>query len=151
MLEAALRTAYNLATGKELAGDAINFRSVRGLEGVKEATIDIAGTKLNVAVSSGLGNARKVLEKIRNGEAEYHAIEIMACPGGCINGGGQPYIHGDVEILHKRMDGIYAEDERKALRKSHQNPDIIKLYEEFLGQPGGEKAHGLLHTHYHQK
>ena len=151
VLEAALRTAYNLATGKELAGDAINFRGVRGLEGVKEATIDIAGTKLNVAVSSGLGNARKVLEKIRNGEAQYHAIEIMACPGGCINGGGQPYIHGNVEILHKRMDGIYAEDERKALRKSHQNPDIIKLYEEYLGQPGGEKAHGLLHTHYHQK
>lgn len=149
VLEAALRTAYEIATGTELAD--VNFTAVRGLEGVKEATIDVGGTKLNVAVTSGLGNARKVLEKIQRGEANYHAIEIMACPGGCLNGGGQPYIHGDQSKLEARLKGIYAEDAGKTLRKSHENPYIKQLYAEFLGEPCGHKSHELLHTHYHEK
>ena len=108
VIEAALRTAYEWLTKKELKD--VNFASVRGLEGVKETTIDIDGLKVNIAVTSGLGNARKVLEKIQSGEAKYHAIEIMACPGGCINGGGQPYIHGDTSIIEKRMKAIYSID-----------------------------------------
>ncbi len=146
VLEAALRTTYEWVSGKELKN--LDFNAVRGLDGIKEATIDIDGTKVNVAVASGLGNARKLLEKIRNKEAEYHAIEIMACPGGCINGGGQPYKHGEPSIIENRMKGIYAEDASKKIRKSHENPYIKKLYEEFLGKPGGEKSHHLLHTHY---
>ena len=147
--EAALRTAYEWATKKELKD--VNFTAVRGLEGIKEASVDINGTIVKVAVASGLGNARKLLEKIQNGECKYHVIEIMACPGGCINGGGQPYIHGDTEILEKRMKGIYAIDGSMEIRKSHENPYILKLYKEFLGTPGSEKAHHLLHTEYYKK
>lgn len=146
VIEAALRTAYEWLTKKELKD--VNFASVRGLEGVKETTIDIDGLKVNIAVTSGLGNARKVLEKIQSGEAKYHAIEIMACPGGCINGGGQPYIHGDTSIIEKRMKAIYSIDEAKKIRKSHENPYIQKLYREFLSEPGSAKAHELLHTEY---
>lgn len=146
VLEAALRTAYETITGKHL--DDVNFTAVRGMEGIKEARIDLGGTKLNVAVTSGLGNARKILEKIQSGKSKYHAIEIMACPGGCINGGGQPYLHGDYEKLEYRMKAIYAEDRNKKLRKSHENPSIKKVYEEFLEQPGSHKAHELLHTEY---
>ncbi len=149
VLEAALRTCYEVITKKELP--AIDFKAVRGLDGIKEATIDIDGLKLNVAVTSGLGNARTLLEKIKKGEAKYHAIEIMACPGGCINGGGQPYIHGDTHILEKRMQALYSEDESKKIRKSHENPYIKKLYEDFLGEPCGKKSHELLHTHYYKK
>lgn len=149
VLEAALRTAYEKITGKTL--DKVDFTAVRGVEGIKEATIDIAGTKLNVAVTSGLGNARKVLEKIQSGESNYHAIEIMACPGGCINGGGQPYIHGDFSIIKKRMEAIYREDAGKSIRKSHENPSIQKLYKEYLGEPLGHKSHHLLHTEYFKK
>jgi len=149
VLEAALRSCYELITKKELKN--IDFKAVRGLEGIKEATVDIDGLKLNVAVTSGLGNARKILEKVRSGEAKYHAIEIMACPGGCINGGGQPYIHGDTHILEERMKALYTEDEQKVIRKSHENPYIKKLYEEYLGEPCGKKSHELLHTHYHKK
>ena len=151
VLEAALRTAYQLVTKAELPDDAIVFKSVRGLDGVKEAEVDIAGTKLKVAAASGLGNVRKLLEKIRNKESVYHAIEVMACPGGCINGGGQPYIGGDEEILEKRMMGLYSEDESKVLRKSHMNPDIQQLYKEFLKEPGSHLAHELLHTDYKAK
>ena len=147
--EAALRTAYEWATKKELKD--VNFTSVRGLDGIKEASVDINGTIISVAVASGLGNARKLLEKIQSGECKYHVIEIMACPGGCINGGGQPFIHGDTEILEKRMKGIYSIDEGMEKRKSHENPYIIKLYKEFLGTPGSEKAHHLLHTEYYKK
>lgn len=147
--EAALRTAYEWATKKELKD--VNFTSVRGLDGIKEASVDIDGTIVRVAVASGLGNARTLLEKIQNGECKYHVIEIMACPGGCINGGGQPFIHGDTEILEKRMKGIYAIDGGKEKRKSHENPYILKLYKEFLGTPGSEKAHHLLHTEYYKK
>lgn len=149
VLEAALRTAYEVVTKKELKN--VNFTEVRGLEGIKEATIDMDGVEIRVAVTSGLGNARKILEKIRRDEATYHAIEIMACPGGCINGGGQPYIHGDTSLLEKRMKMIYTEDEKKTIRKSHENSYIQKLYKEFLGEPGSHKAHEILHTHYYKK
>ncbi|MBR2905824.1 MAG: [Lentisphaeria bacterium] len=152
VLEAALRTAYNIINGKDLDGDAINFRAVRGLDGVKEAKVEVApGLTLNVAAASGLGNARKVLEMVQKDPGRFHAIEIMACPGGCINGGGQPFLHGDTALLDKRMKGLYSEDERKTMRMSHENPDIKALYDEFLGTPGSEKAHHLLHTKYHQK
>jgi len=147
--EAALRTAYEWVTNKELKN--VNFTAVRGLDGIKEATVDIDGIEVRVAVSSGLGNARKLLEKIQSGECKYHVIEIMACPGGCINGGGQPFIHADTDILEKRMKGIYSIDNGKELRKSHENPYIQKLYKEFLGQPGSEKAHHLLHTEYYKR
>ena len=152
VLEAACRSVYFMLNGKNLEGDAINFRAVRGLDGVKEATVQIApGKSINVAVCSGLGNARKVLEKVRQEPDRFQAIEIMACPGGCINGGGQPFLHGHTDLLEKRMKGIYSEDERKTLRLSHENSDIQKLYADFLGEPGSEKAHHLLHTTYHQK
>jgi NADH-quinone oxidoreductase subunit G len=149
VLEAALRTAYEWATGKELAN--VDFADVRGLEGIKEAQIDLDGKKVNVAVTSGLGNARKLLEKIQKGESKYHIIEIMACPGGCINGGGQPFLHADTDILQKRMKGLYNIDKGKEVRKSHENPYIQKLYREYLGHPGGEKSHRLLHTEYYRK
>lgn len=152
VLEAALRTVHNMLTGEDLKGDAVNFRAVRGLDGIKEATVEIApGVKVNAAVCSGLGNARKVLEMVRKEPSRFQAIEIMACPGGCINGGGQPYLHGDRSLLEKRMAGLYAEDANKPLRMSHENPDIQTLYKEYLGEPGSEKAHHLLHTQYHQK
>ena len=152
VLEAALRSVYFMLNGKNLEGDAINFRSVRGLDGVKEAKIEVApGLSVSVAVASGLGNARKVLEMVREDRSRFQAIEIMACPGGCINGGGQPYLHGHRDLLDKRMAGLYLEDANKPLRLSHQNPDIKKLYDEYLGTPGSEKAHHLLHTVYHQK
>lgn len=149
VLEAALRTAYVKLTGKEL--ESVDFKEVRGMTGIKEATILIDDLSLNVAVASGLGNARKVLEKIQKGEVNYQAIEIMACPGGCINGGGQPYIHGDSSIIEKRMQAIYQEDSGKVLRKSHENSSIQKLYKEFLGEPLGHKSHELLHTEYFKK
>ena len=152
VLEAALRTVASELGGKDLAGDAINFRAVRGLDGIKEATVELApGVKVNAAVCSGLGNARKVLEIVREQPDRFQAIEIMACPGGCINGGGQPFLHGHRDLLEKRMQGLYAEDAGKPRRMSHQNPDIKKLYEEYLGTPGSEKAHHLLHTTYHNK
>ncbi len=145
VLEAALRTAADWLTGQDL--QQIDFTPVRGLEGIKEATVDVGGTKVNAAISSGLGNARKLLDKIRTGEAQYHIIEIMACPGGCINGGGQPY-RGDGEVLQKRMEAIYKDDKNAKIRKSHENPSIKKLYADFLKEPGSHKAHELLHTHY---
>jgi NADH-quinone oxidoreductase subunit G len=146
VLEAALRTAYEWLTEETLEN--VEFHALRGLDGVKEATVRINDMDVNVAVAHGLGNARKILEDIRDGKANYHAIEIMACPGGCINGGGQPYNHGDVEIIKKRTAGLYSEDRGKTRRKSHENEAVLKLYEEFLGEPYGEKAHELLHTHY---
>ncbi|MCJ7689179.1 MAG: iron hydrogenase small subunit, partial [Clostridiaceae bacterium] len=126
----------------------LQFHSVRGLEGTKKATIKIKDMNVNVAVTNGLGNARKLLESIKNGESTYHIIEIMACPGGCIGGGGQPYIYGNSDILQKRIDAIYKEDKKKVIKKSHKNPSILKLYNEYLGEPYGAKAKHLLHTHY---
>jgi NADH-quinone oxidoreductase subunit G len=146
VLEAALRTSYEWLTNETLEN--VEFHALRGMDGVKEATVKINDMDVNVAVAHGLGNARKILEDIRAGKANYHAIEIMACPGGCINGGGQPYNHGDVEVIKKRAEGIYGEDRSKTRRKSHENEAVLKLYEEFLGEPYGEKAHELLHTHY---
>lgn len=154
VLEAALRSVYTMLNdGKNLAGDAINFRAVRGLDGVKEAKVEVApGVTVNVAVASGLGNARKVLDMVRADRNRFQAIEIMACPGGCINGGGQPFIKEDdrAGVLRHRMEGLYTEDSNKQIRLSHENPDIKKLYAEYLGEPGSEKAHHLLHTVYHE-
>lgn len=149
VIEAACRTAYELYTGKILEN--VEFSSLRGMEGIRSAKIDFNGLELNIGVAHGLGNARKLLDEVRAGTSKFHAIEIMACPGGCIGGGGQPYHHGNSEILSKRAAAIYTEDERKTIRKSHENPSIIKLYEEFLGEPGSEKAHELLHTCYFPK
>jgi NADH-quinone oxidoreductase subunit G len=146
VIEAALRTAYEWLTGQKLAD--VEFTQLRGLDGIREATVRINDLDLKIAIAHGLGNARKLLEAIRDGKANYHAIEIMACPGGCVGGGGQPYHHGNIELLKKRAAALYEEDRSKPLRCSHDNPDIIQLYKEFLGEPYGEKAHELLHTHY---
>jgi iron-only hydrogenase group A len=160
VMEAALRTAYELITGRELPFDNLHVTPVAGLEGIKEAEITIEGTvpewsflegvTAKVAVVHTLANARKLLEKIRAGEAEYHFIEVMTCPGGCIGGGGQPRITTD-EVRKKRIAAIYAEDEGKVLRKSHDNPAIAKVYEDFLGAPLGHLSHELLHTKYYEK
>jgi NADP-reducing hydrogenase subunit HndD len=149
VIEAATRTAYELHTKKTL--DKVDFKQLRGMEGVRHAEVDFNGFTLNIGIAHGLGNARKLLDDVRAGKSKFHAIEIMACPGGCIGGGGQPLHHGDLAVLKKRTEAIYREDEGKPLRKSHENPYIIKLYEEFLGKPMSEKAHHLLHTHYSDK
>ncbi|NOR74601.1 MAG: 4Fe-4S dicluster domain-containing protein [Draconibacterium sp.] len=146
VIEAAVRTAYEIHTKKELPR--LDFDELRGMEGIREATIDFDGLPVKIGIAHGLGNARKLLEDIQAGKSKFHAIEIMSCPGGCIGGGGQPYHHGDASILKKRQMAIYKEDKNKAIRKSHENPHIIKLYEEFLGKPMSEKAHHLLHTEY---
>ena len=149
VIEAACRTAYEIHTGKKL--DGIDFKELRGLEGVRSATVDFNGLALNIGIANGLGNARKLLDDVRSGKSTFHAIEVMACPGGCIGGGGQPWHHGNSEIIKARASAIYTEDRKKPLRKSHENPFIIKLYEEFLEKPNSEKAHHLLHTHYFEK
>jgi NADP-reducing hydrogenase subunit HndD len=149
VIEAATRTAYELHTGKELKK--VDFQELRGLDGIRHATVDFDGLPINIGIAHGLGNARKLLEDVRSGKSQFHAIEIMACPGGCIGGGGQPLHHGDSGIIQKRFEAIYAEDAGKGIRKSHENPYIVKLYEEFLGKPMSEKAHHLLHTHYVDK
>lgn len=149
VIEAAVRTAYEVYTGKPLPK--IDFTELRGMEGIRSATIDFNGLPINIGIAHGLGNARKLLEDVRSGKANYHAIEVMACPGGCIGGGGQPLHHGNSAIIKARMEAIYREDAGKPIRKSHENPYIVKLYEEFLGKPMSEKAHHLLHTHYFSK
>ena len=146
VLEAALRTAYEMATGQTLEN--VNFTAVRGLQGLKETTIDLGGKELHVAAVSGLGNARVLLEKIRRGESKYHVIEIMACPGGCINGGGQPLAEEREDVIEQRTKALYMADEENVIRKSHENPSIKQIYAEFLGEPGSHKAHELLHTVY---
>ncbi|MCF8364562.1 MAG: [FeFe] hydrogenase, group A [Bacteroidales bacterium] len=146
VIEAAVRTAYEVHTQKELPK--VDFEELRGMEGIRSATIDFDGLPISIGIAHGLGNARKLLEDIKAGKSQYHAIEIMACPGGCIGGGGQPYIHGDTSILKARQKAIYQEDAQKTIRKSHENKYVQKLYEEFLGKPMSEKAHHLLHTHY---
>ncbi|WP_372650781.1 NADH-dependent [FeFe] hydrogenase, group A6 [Draconibacterium sp.] len=146
VIEAAVRTAYEVHTKKELPK--LDFDELRGMEGIREATIDFDGLPIKIGIAHGLGNARKLLEDIQAGNSEFHAIEIMSCPGGCIGGGGQPYHHGDASILKKRQAALYQEDKNKTLRKSHENPHIIELYEKFLGEPMSEKAHHLLHTKY---
>ncbi len=149
VIEAAVRTAYEIQTGKKL--EKVDFEQLRGLEGIRSAKVDFNGLEVNIGIANGLGNARKLLEEVRQGKSQYHAIEIMACPGGCIGGGGQPLHHGDSSILKARQRAIYEEDANKPIRKSHENPYIIKLYEEYLGKPLGEKSHQLLHTSYFDK
>lgn len=146
VIEAAIRTAYEWMTKETL--EEVNFKQLRGMEGIRSATVKIGDRNLRIGIAHGLGNARKLLEDIQQGISHFDAIEIMACPGGCIGGGGQPYHHGDMEIIKKRQMAIYQSDQNKKIRKSHENPYIKKLYEEYLGEPGGEKAHNLLHTHY---
>ena len=149
VIEAATRTAYEVFTGKKL--EKIDFAELRGLEGIRDAWVDFNGTPIHIGIAHGLKNARTLLEKVREGKEQFHAIEVMACPGGCIGGAGQPYHHGNSKIIKKRFDAIYEEDRNKPIRKSHENPSIIKLYKEFLGEPCGHKSHELLHTHYFDK
>ena len=149
VIEAALRTASEWMTGKPL--EKVEFEELRGLDGVRRATVKIGDQELKIGIASGLGNARHILEDIRDGKAEYHAIEIMACPGGCIAGGGQPYHHGNDEIIKRRREAIYEEDSRKTIRKSHENKEILELYRTYLGEPFGQKAHELLHTHFEER
>ncbi len=150
VMEAALRTVVEVLEGKSF--DKLDYEAVRGTEGIKEATLTVAGTEVKVAVVSGLGNARKLLNDIRDGKATYHFIEVMACPGGCVTGGGQPIVDSairmDIDLKAKRAAGLYAEDKALPVRKSHENPDIKLLYSEFLEKPGSHKSHELLHTHY---
>ncbi|MEE1128021.1 MAG: [Fe-Fe] hydrogenase large subunit C-terminal domain-containing protein, partial [Acutalibacteraceae bacterium] len=150
VMEAALRTAVDTLTGKD--NESYEFTEVRGMEGVKEATYDVAGLKINVAVASGTDNAKKVLDAVKSGEKNYHFIEIMGCPGGCINGGGQP-IHSQAEwatidIKGLRAKALYDQDASMPIRKSHQNPMIKTIYDEYFEKPGSHKAHEILHTSY---
>lgn len=150
VMEAALRTAVETLTGEELAN--LEFTDVRGTKGIKEAEYQVAGMDIRVAVASGLGNARELLNQVKSGEKQYHFIEIMGCPGGCVNGGGQPQVSGDVrnftDVRGIRASVLYRNDQAKVIRKSHENPAIKKLYEEYLGEPGSKKAHETLHTTY---
>lgn len=147
VMEAALRTAYEVHTGKTLPK--VEFEETRGFQGIKEATIDFDGFPLKIAVAYSLGNARKLMEQVRNGNPNgYHFIEVMACPGGCIGGAGQPYHHGKSDIIRRRMEATYREDAGKPIRKSHENPDIIAIYKEYYGEPCGHLSHEQLHTHY---
>ncbi len=149
VMEAALRTVYEEFTGRTLKR--IEFDEVRGLNGIREATIDLDGFELKVCVVNTLANARIIMDKLRAGELDYHVIEVMACPGGCIGGTGQPYHHGDIDVIKARQRAIYSEDVGKKLRKSHENPVIQRLYREFLGEPLHGNAHDLLHTKYRDK
>lgn len=150
VMEAALRTAVETLTGKAL--DNLEFTAVRGMNGIKEASYDVNGTTVKVAACSGLANANALLTRIKNGEADYQFVEIMACPGGCVNGGGQPhqngFTHALVNVPGLRAEALYDNDKNSKNRKSHENASVKKLYEEFLTGPGSEKAHELLHTTY---
>ena len=153
VMEAALRTAQDILSGKDL--EKINFEQVRGGEGIKRATVNVAGKDLNVVAASGLANARKILDEIKEGKANYQFVEIMACPGGCIMGGGQPIksskIRAEVDIRKLRADALYTIDEKSVIRKSHENPALKTIYKEYLGKPGGHLAHKLLHTTYQER
>ena len=148
VMEAAVRSAYTLITGQEL--EAIDITPLRGIEGVKEAEIPVADLNVRVAIAHGLGNARVLLDEIRDGKSPYHFIEIMACPGGCVGGGGQPFGF-DLERRETRGQTLYQEDSALPLRKSHHNPRVTQVYEEFLEKPLGEKSHHLLHTKYTER
>lgn len=149
VIEAATRTAYELHTGKTLEN--VEFKKLREGDNIRIATVDFNGLQLNIGVASGLGNARMLLDKVHNGELQLHAIEIMACPNGCVGGGGQPLHHGNEHTIRLRSEALYREDRNKTIRKSHLNPYIIELYTNFLGAPLSSKSHELLHTHYHKK
>ena len=153
VMEAAIRTAVDTLEGKSM--DKLEYTQVRGEKGIKEATLKIAGKDIKVAVASGLANARKIMEQIKDGKCDYHFVEIMACPGGCIMGGGQPIksskIRSTVDVAKLRRDALYSIDEKSIIRKSHENPFMIKLYKEFLEKPGSHKSHKYLHTTYTKK
>ncbi len=149
VIEAATRTAVSWLKGENI--DKVEFEEIRGLEGIREATVSVNGLDLKIGIANGLNNAKTLMEKIKNGEADYHAVEIMACPGGCINGGGQPYHDQTVENLQKRAAGLYSEDKDKQIRLSHENKEIKQLYEDYLGKPGSHKAHELLHTEFYPR
>ena len=153
VMEAALRTAYETVTGKEL--EKLDFEQVRGESGIKKASVNLDGKEIKVAVAHGLGNARKVLDEIKEGKADYQFVEIMACPGGCIMGGGQPIVSSkkrmDIDVRKKRAEALYKIDKESVLRKSHENPAIKRLYEEYLEEPGSYRSHKLLHTHYKER
>ena len=153
VMEAALRTAYELLTGSELAS--LDLHDVRGMEGIKEATVKVGDLDVNVAVCSSTGKAAELLDSIKSGEKNYHFIEVMGCPGGCVNGGGQPIVSSTVrnwtDIRVARAKALYDEDAAKTLRKSHENPEIKAIYEEYLGKPNGHKSHELLHTTYEKR
>ena len=153
VMEAALRTAYEVITGEELKD--VNFHAVRGMDGIKEATVKVGDLDVNVAVCSSTGKAAELLDSIKAGEKTYHFIEVMGCPGGCVNGGGQPIVSAQIrnwtDIRAERAKALYSEDESKTLRKSHENPEIKQIYADFLGKPNSHKAHELLHTTYEQR
>ena len=153
VMEAALRTVAEILSGKSI--DNIEYTQVRGVEGIKEASIELEGITLKAAVAHGLGNAKKLLDRIKAGEADYHFVEIMACPGGCVNGGGQPIqpsgVRSWIDLREERAKAIYEEDKSLPIRKSHENPKVKMLYDEYFGEPGGDKAHKLLHTHYKER
>ena len=153
VMEAALRSVSEIVTGKPL--DKIAFEQVRGESGIKRAEIEIGDKKVKVAVAHGLANAQTIMEEIKSGKADYQFVEIMACPGGCITGGGQPIknakIQEDIDVHKKRAEAMYSIDEKSVIRKSHENPVLKQIYKEFLGEPNGEIAHKLLHTHYSKK
>jgi NADP-reducing hydrogenase subunit HndD len=155
VMEAALRTVADILSGESLPVEKIEYTEVRGVEGIKEAQIEVGGKVIRACVAHGLGNAREVLDRIRAGEAEYDFIEIMACPGGCVNGGGQiiqpSEVRSWIDLIVERTKAIYAEDRSMPIRKSHENPYIKKLYDEYYGEPGSEKAHHDLHTTYQQR
>lgn len=150
VMEAALRTVAEIMNQKPL--DKLEFECVRGTDGIKEATLNLGGSDVNVAVVHGLGNARKLLEDIKAGKKNYHFIEIMACPGGCVTGGGQPIVSAkcqmDINLKAERAKALYNEDINSTIRQSHKNADVDMLYKEFFGEPNSHKAHELLHTHY---
>ena len=153
VMEAALRTAQDVLTGKDL--QEIDFESVRGKKGIKRATVEVAGKTIKIVVASGLGNARKIMEEIKSGEADYQFVEIMACPGGCIMGGGQSIKSAktrlEYDVRKLRADCLYSIDEKSTIRKSHENPVLKKIYKDYLGEPLGDKAHHLLHTNYNKR
>lgn len=148
VMEAALRTVYEIVTGETLEN--VNFEITRGIQGIKEAEVDLNGTKVKVAIANGLANARQLMDEVRAGNSPYHFIEIMACPGGCIGGGGQPLTKSNKKRV-ERIEQIYVEDEKCEIRKSHENPEVKVIYEEFLQEPLGHQSHHLLHTHYTPK
>lgn len=153
VMEAALRTVKEKLEGKDL--EKIDFEAVRGEKGIKRATVEVDGKKVKIVVASGLGNARKIMEEIKNGKADYQFVEIMACPGGCVVGGGQPIqpskIRSTVDIRKLRADALYTIDEKSKLRKSHENPILKKIYKDYIGEPGGHRAHELLHTTFKER
>jgi len=150
VMEAALRTLSEVVTGRPL--EEPEFQEVRGLDGVKEMEVSLGGQTIRAAVAHGTANARRLLDQIKSGEKEYHFVEIMGCPGGCVNGGGQPIVHAqrrmDENVAGIRASALYEEDRNLPIRKSHENPSIRRIYREYLSEPNSPKAHELLHTHY---